>query len=102
VSNYHVSPNVATEMPASIGLTDYEYAILRATRTHSLSTISVAEAVGLSGDLPLVVSILDHLERLNLIDGFFAAGMSLAGPGEVHRRYYRTTDLGRRITAATA
>ena len=102
MSSYHLSPDAAPEAPPSVGLTDYEYAILRATRTQSLSTVAVAEAAGLSHDLRLAVAILERLERLNLIDGFFAAGMTLAGPGEVHRRYYRATDLGRRISAATA
>jgi hypothetical protein len=104
VSSHLVPPHAigTPDPPLGAALSDVEYAILRATRNYSMSTVAVADAVGLGGNLPLLVEILQRLERLNLVDGFFAAGCASAGAGEVHRRYYRATEIGRRLACATA
>ena len=78
-------------------LTDRELAILRAARMNSLSTVAIAEEVGLGRDPSLVAPLLDRLERLDLIDGFYAAGRVMTSANEIHRRYYKTTPLGQQL-----
>ena len=78
-------------------LTDRELAILRATRAHSLSTVAIAEEVGLGSDPLLLAPMLDRLEQLELLDGFYAAGRVMTSAAEIHRRYYRLTPLGQQL-----
>ncbi len=89
--------NLTLEPSASADLTDRDIAILRATRQHSLSTVAIAEQVGLGCDPTLVTPLLDRLERLDLLDGFYAAGRVMTSAAEVHRRYYRLTPLGQQL-----
>lgn len=99
------SPRVladSSERPARYELTDCELEILRVTRKHSKSTVTIAEEVGLGADTASVAPILDRLEGLNLLDGFYAAGRVMTSASEDHRRYYRTTELGERVTAPGA
>lgn len=90
----------AVDAAPHVELTDREYAILQATTERSLSTVAIAESVGLGHDPSRVVPMLERLESLNLLDGFYAAGRTTASL-EVHRRYYRSSDRGRLIAAAT-
>ena len=78
-------------------LTDREVAILAATKHTSQSTVALAEAIGCGHNLSLVVPLLDRLERLHLLDGYFAAGCASMSSGAVHRRYYRLTERGRSL-----
>ena len=89
------------DAPPYVDLTDLEYAILQATHGHSLSTVAIAEHVGLGNDPTRVVPVLEHLEHLNLLDGYYAAGRTTASLTETHRRYYRSTERGRLVVAAT-
>ena len=82
-------------------LSDTEFAILLATRENSLSTVALAEHVGLGSNPTDVVPILQRLENLKLIDGFYAAGRTTASLAETHRRYYRSSERGRLVVAAT-
>jgi DNA-binding MarR family transcriptional regulator len=84
-------------IPVDFELNDKELAILRATRSNSLSTVALAEEVGLGSDPTLVTPILNRLEQLDLLNGFFAAGRVMTSASETHRRYYRLTDLGQRV-----
>jgi len=86
-----------TGIPADYELTDRELAILRATRSNSLSTVAIAEHVGLGNDPTLVMPMLDRLERLDLVNGYYAAGRVMTSASETHRRYYKLTDLGQRV-----
>jgi hypothetical protein len=86
-----------TGIPVDFDLTDRELAILRATRTNSLSTVAIAEQLGLGNDPTLVVPLLDRLEQLDLVNGYYAAGRVMTSASETHRRYYRCTDLGHRV-----
>ena len=86
-----------TGIPADVDLNDRELAILRATRSNSLSTVAIAEHVGLGNDPTLVLPLLDRLERLDLVNGYYAAGRVMTSASETHRRYYRCTDLGHRV-----
>jgi hypothetical protein len=98
-----MAANPTMSEPAMIGipvdyeLNDKELAILRATRSNSLSTVALAEEVGLGSDPTLVMPILDRLERLELVNGYYAAGRVMTSASETHRRYYRATDLGHRL-----
>ncbi|MCC6745022.1 MAG: hypothetical protein IT175_14270 [Acidobacteria bacterium] len=99
------SPRVLTESkerPSRYDLTDCELEILRVTRLHSKSTVTIAEEVGLGADTASVTPILDRLEGLNLLDGFYAAGRVMTSVSEDHRRYYRTSELGERVSAPGA
>jgi hypothetical protein len=97
----------ATNSPASesmhaacvldVPLTDREIAILRATRSHSLSTVAIAEEIGLGSNPLLVTPLLERLEQLELLDGFYAAGRVMTSSTEIHRRYYRLTPLGQQV-----
>jgi hypothetical protein len=97
----------ATNSPASepmraacaleVPLTDREIAILRATRSHSLSTVAIAEEVGLGNDPLLVTPLLERLVQLEMVDGFYAAGRVMTSSAEVHRRYYRLSDRGQQV-----
>ena len=80
-----------------VDLDDRDRKILAATREYSLSTVAIAEQVGLGNDPTLVLPILERLERLALLDGFFAAGRVMTSATECHRRYYKLTDRGRKI-----
>jgi DNA-binding MarR family transcriptional regulator len=95
--NLSVSKLALTGIPADYDLTDRELAILRATRSNSLSTVAIAEQVGLGYDPTLVMPLLDRLEGLDLVNGYFAAGRVMTSTSETHRRYYRLTDLGERV-----
>jgi hypothetical protein len=96
-SNLPHSNRPLTGIPVDFDLSDRERAILVATRSHSLSTVAIAEEVGLGNDPTLVMPILDRLERLDLVNGYFAAGRVMTSASETHRRYYRVTDLGLRL-----
>lgn len=99
------SPRIATEKAersTRYELTDCELDILRVTRVHSKSTVTIAEEVGLGADTASVAPILDRLERLNLLNGFYAAGRVMTSVSEDHRRYYRTSELGERVAAPGA
>lgn len=85
-----------------LGLSDLDYAILRVTSDRSLSTIAIAETIGRGYEPTVVVPLLERLERLELLDGYFAAGRSTGGLAETHRRYYRSSDLGRMVVTAVA
>jgi hypothetical protein len=87
------------DMPPTMDLTECEFAILQATRASSLSTIAIAEQLGLGYNPSLVVPILQRLESLNLLDGYYAAGRSTGNLNETHRRYYRSSERGRLVTA---
>jgi hypothetical protein len=91
------SPTEAAANANSVDLDDRDRKILAATREYSLSTVAIAEQVGLGRDPTLVLPILERLERLALLDGFFAAGRVMTSANETHRRYYRLTDRGRQI-----
>ncbi len=95
--SYPVSSAAMTGIPADYNLDDRDLAILRATRTNSLSTVAIAEQVGLGSDPTLVTPILDRLEGLDLLNGFYAAGRVMTSASEIHRRYYRLSDLGQRV-----
>ena len=84
---------------SDLDLTDREYKILEATRSNSMSTVALAEHVGYGSDPLKVVPLLERLEQLELLDGFYAAGRTTASL-EVHRRYYRSSERGRLIAAA--
>ena len=98
-----MAANPTMSEPAMIGipvdyeLNDKELAILRATRSNSLSTVALAEEVGLGSDPTLVTPILNRLEQLDLLNGYYAAGRVMTSASETHRRYYRLTDLGHRL-----
>lgn len=83
-----------TGIPADYELTERDRAILRATRSNSLSTVAIAEEVGLGNDPTLVLPLLDRLERLDLVNGYYAAGRVMTSASETHRRYYKVTDRG--------
>ena len=85
------------ELSLTSDLSDRELAILRATRQNSLSTVAIAEHVGLGCDPTLVKPMLDRLEELDLLDGFYAAGRVMTSAAEIHRRYYRLSALGKQI-----
>jgi hypothetical protein len=89
----------STERSARYELTDRELEILRVTRAHSKSTVTIAEEVGLGADTASVAPILDRLERLQLLNGFYAAGRVMTSASEDHRRYYRTSELGERLAS---
>jgi hypothetical protein len=78
-------------------LSDLELAILRATEANSLSTVAIAEHVGLERDPAAILAILDRLEGLALLDGYYAAGRVMASVSEVHRKYYRVSERGRQL-----
>lgn len=99
VSRY-TYPSEVTERKVDPSLSEREYAILHATRSNSLSTVAIAEHVGLGSDPLKVLPLLERLEQLELLDGFYAAGRTTASL-EVHRRYYKSSERGRLI-AATA
>jgi hypothetical protein len=90
------------DAPPTMDLTEYEFAILQATQARSLSTIAIAEQLGLGYNPALVVPILQRLESLNLLDGYYAAGKSTGSLNEAHRRYYRSTERARLVTASLA
>ena len=92
-----LTPTRTATADPTLELTDREMAILKATRSHSLSTVSLAEHVGYGHNPGLVTPILDRLEGLGLIDGFFAAGRATTSSLANHRRYYRLTDRGRKV-----
>jgi len=98
-----MAANPTMSEPAMIGipvdyeLNDKELAILRATRSNSLSTVALAEEVGLGSDPTLVTPILNRLEQLDLLNGYYAAGRVMTSASETHRRYYRLTDRGHRL-----
>lgn len=96
-TNLPISTRSLTGISADYDLTDKELAILRATTSHSLSTVAIAETVGLGNDPTLVMPILDRLEGLELVNGFYAAGRVMTSASETHRRYYKATDLGLRV-----
>ena len=96
-TNLPASTPISSTCPAGVDLTDREIAILRATRSHSLSTVAIAEEVGLGGDPLLVTPMLERLERLELLDGYYAAGRVMTSSSEIHRRYYRLTPLGHQL-----
>ena len=75
-------------------LNDLERAVLRATRTNSLSTVAIAEQVGLADTPTALLPTLDRLERLELLDGYYAAGRVMTSASEVHRKYYRANQRG--------
>lgn len=81
------------EAPAA-DLNDLELAVLRVTRTNSLSTVAIAEQVGLADSPTTLLPTLDRLERLELIDGYYAAGRVMTSSSEVHRKYYRANERG--------
>lgn len=87
----------STERSSRFELTDRELEILRVTRANSKSTVTIAEEVGLGADTASVAPILDRLERLELLNGFYAAGRVMTSASEDHRRYYRTSELGERL-----
>lgn len=94
------SPRVfpeTTERTSRYELTERELEILRVTQAHSKSTVTIAEEVGLGADTASVAPILDRLERLKLLNGFYAAGKVMTSASEDHRRYYRTSELGERV-----
>jgi hypothetical protein len=91
-----------TERSKRYELTDRELEILRVTRVHSKSTVTIAEEVGLGADTASVAPILDRLEKLKLLNGFYAAGRVMTSLSEDHRRYYRTSELGERFAAPGA
>lgn len=82
---------------SGLDLTDHEIAILRATRGYSKSTVAIAEEIGLGRDPLLVAPMLERLEQLELLDGFYAAGRVMTSANEIHRRYYKLTDLGHQL-----
>ena len=94
----HPSPPDA--LPGGDALTEREFAILQATRATSLSTVAIAEKIGLGKDPFLVVPLLERLERLKLLDSYYAAGRASSSAGEVHRRYYRSSERGRLLAPA--
>ena len=96
-ANFSVSNPATIGIPVDFDLNDKELAILRATRSNSLSTVAIAEEVGLGNDPTLVTPLLNRLEQLDLLDGYYAAGRVMTSASETHRRYYRLTDLGQRI-----
>ena len=96
-TNLPASALALTGIPVDVDLNDRERAILRATRTNSLSTVAIAEEIGLGNDPTLVLPILDRLERLDLVNGYYAAGRVMTSASETHRRYYRLTDLGQTV-----
>ena len=96
-ANLSATELTMTGIPADYDLNDRELAILRATRSNSLSTVAIAEQLGLGSDPALVVPLLDRLERLDLVNGYYAAGRVMTSASETHRRYYRCTDLGHRV-----
>ncbi len=96
-TNFQTSGRTMVGISADVVLTDRELAILRATRSNSLSTVAIAEEVGLGNDPTLVMPLLDRLERLDLVNGYYAAGRVMTSAAETHRRYYKVTDLGLRV-----
>jgi hypothetical protein len=90
-------PHGAAVDASRVDLDDRDRKILAATREYSLSTVAIAEQVGLGNNPTLVLPILERLERLALLDGYFAAGRVMTSANETHRRYYRLTDRGRTI-----
>jgi hypothetical protein len=96
-TNSPASEPMRTACVFDAALTDREIAILRATRTHSLSTVAIAEEVGLGNDPLLVTPLLERLEQLELLDGFYAAGRVMTSAAEVHRRYYRLSPRGHEL-----
>ena len=82
-----------------LALSEREYQILEATRSHSMSTVALAEHVGFGSDPLKVLPLLERLEQLELLDGFYAAGKTTASL-EVHRRYYRSSERGRLLAAS--
>lgn len=95
-TNLPASDLSVTGIPADLDLTERERAILRATRASSLSTLAIAEELGLGSDPTLVMPLLDRLERLDLVNGYYAAGRVMTSASETHRRYYKVTDRGLR------
>lgn len=95
--NLPASELAMTGIPVDFDLNDRELAILKATRSNSLSTVAIAEQLGLGNDPALVLPLLDRLERLDLVNGYYAAGRVMTSASETHRRYYRCTDLGHRV-----
>ena len=96
-ANFTVSNPATIGIPVDYELNDKELAILRATRSNSLSTVALAEEVGLGSDPTLVTPILNRLEQLDLLNGYYAAGRVMTSASETHRRYYRLTDLGQTV-----
>jgi hypothetical protein len=102
VSRYVVPIDALQNVTVSpkMDLTECEFAILQATQARALSTIAIAEQLGLGYNPSLVVPILQRLESLNLLDGYYAAGRSTGSLNETHRRYYRSSERGRLVTAS--
>jgi len=102
VSRYVVPLDALKTVDAlpTMDLTECEFAILQATQTNSLSTIAIAERIGLGYNPSLIVPILQKLESLHLLDGYYAAGRSTGSLNEIHRRYYRSSERGRLVTAS--
>jgi DNA-binding PadR family transcriptional regulator len=78
-------------------LSDLELEILRATTTNSLSTVAIAEQVGHGCNPTTILPVLDRLEQLELLNGYFAAGRVMTSASEVHRKYYRISERGQQI-----
>ena len=100
MSRFNFPPELTDRYRRSdLDLSDREFKILEATHSNSMSTVALAEHVGLGSDPLKVVPLLERLERLELLDGFYAAGRTTASL-EVHRRYYRSSERGRLVAAA--
>lgn len=97
-----VVPHDTAERSSRYELTERELAILRVTRSHSKSTVTIAEEVGLGTDPGALTPLLDRLEQLALLDGFYASGRVMSSAAEDHRRYYRTSELGATLATTAA
>ena len=96
MGSFSSSPNSVT-FGSMQELSDLELEILRATTTSSLSTVAIAEQVGRGCNPTSILPLLDRLEQLELLNGYFAAGRVMTSTSEVHRKYYRISERGQQI-----
>jgi DNA-binding PadR family transcriptional regulator len=92
------SPPTPLDLAREVKLSERERAILKVTRSNSMSTVAIAEHLGLGSNPGVVKPLLDRLEKLELIDGYYAAGRSQVCSGENLRKYYKVSARGRLLS----